>query len=199
VCLLSRPQVSNPEPAVYKDVFRCAYASAELAFVFTVDRAAREHTEAQNALAWAMVLIPADLAARTPRSGGWSVAANLAHLVVYEERIAVPVLEAAARGEDGAGSVPSVDEEWLARDSELLATQPFPDIVARYRTVASKHGELVTSFDDASFNVPLCSLWTEPLNGALVPAGWVAKKSLQHTWEHGHTVIRAGWIATVPR
>jgi DinB family protein len=170
-----------------------------LAHVFTVDRAAREHAEAQSALAWAIQLIPADLAARTPRSGGWSVAANLAHLVVYEERIAVPVLEAAVRREDGAGSVPSGDEDWLARDSETLAKDPFREIVARYRASALRHAELLTSFDDASFNVPWCSLWSEPLDGALVSAGWVAKKSLQHTWEHGHTVIRAGWLAAVQR
>ena len=91
-------------------VARRAYRSEELAFVFTVDRAVRETRRRRARSTGPFLIIPPDLAARTPGSGGWSVAANVAHLVLYEERIAIPLLEAAAHGEDGAGSVPSGDE-----------------------------------------------------------------------------------------
>src|SRR3954463_5660531 len=54
----------------------------------------------------------------------WSVAQNLAHLAVYEEQVAAPILEALAAGTDATAAVISViegdyDELWqhLAAES----------------------------------------------------------------------------------
>jgi DinB family protein len=160
---------------------------------FTLSAAVREMAAAQDALAWALPLISETAAHKVRQPGDWSIAMNLAHLVVYEERIAVPVLAALAAGADDHG-LASGDEDWLERDSEKLGGESYAAVRERYRTIAGRHLDQLRAFDEEGFNTPRCSLWASDL-GVLVPAGWVAKKSVQHTWEHGHTLIRAGWIA----
>jgi DinB family protein len=160
---------------------------------FTPGAAVREMGAAQDALAWALPLISEAAAHKVRRPGDWSIAMNLAHLVVYEERIAVPVLAALADGADSHG-VTSGDEDWLERDTEKLGGDSYAAVRDRYRSIARRHLDQLQAFDEETFNAPRCSLWASD-NGVLVPAGWVAKKSVQHTWEHGHTLIRAGWIA----
>jgi len=173
----------------------CPYA-AVVSPVLSVERALSEHAAAQEALAWAIPLITVEAAARAPVRGGWSVAQNLAHLVVYEELIALPILGASLRHEDGARYVRSFSEDWFAPESESLATAAFPQLLTRYDMGERRHAELLAQFDDEKFNTPLCSAWPVP-GGRLVSAGWVAKKSLQHTWEHGNVLLRAGWMALV--
>jgi hypothetical protein len=163
---------------------------------FSVDAARRELAAAQEALSWALPLISDEdaHAARTPSD--WSAATNLAHLVIYEERIAVPVLLAATHARDGAADVRSGDEGWLVHDAEALGREPFLGIIGRYRAIVARHADLLASFDDDTFNRPICSLWQAApaySGGRSVPAGWIAKKSAQHTWEHGHALLRAGW------
>src|SRR5262245_37925029 len=58
----------------------------------------------------------ADHPAVASRTDRWGVAMNLAHLAVYEERVAAPVLEALADGGDGRGAVASAGEGWLNRE-----------------------------------------------------------------------------------
>jgi hypothetical protein len=87
--------------------------------------------------------------------------------------------------------VVSGDENWLAREAESLGDATVRE---RYQSIMSRHLEQLEAFDENTFNAPLCSLWAEGI-GVLVPAGWVAKKSVQHTWEHDHTLIRAGWVS----
>jgi hypothetical protein len=53
---------------------------------FSVGAAVREMGAARDAIEWALPLI-SDAAAHAVRKPDWSVATNLAHLVVYEERI----------------------------------------------------------------------------------------------------------------
>jgi len=162
--------------------------------LYAVETAIREHSEAQRVLAWAFPLIT-DAPIPSVAPGDWSVAMNLAHLALYEERVAIPVLAAASRREDAAVTVGSSNEGPLEGSARALADGDFASVVRRYEDAARAHAELLARFDDASFNEPRCSLWSPRLG--LVCAGWVAKKSLQHTWEHGHTVIRQAFILTV--
>lgn len=164
--------------------------------LFSVDAARRESAATQESLFWALSLISDADAHLAARPSDWPAATNLAHLVIYEERIAVPVLRAATQGRDGAADVVSGEEGWLVHDAEALGRESFPEIVGRYRAIVTRHAELLAAFDDGAFNQPICSLWqTAPAysGGRLVPAGWIAKKSAQHTWEHGHSLLRAGW------
>lgn len=161
---------------------------------FSPSGAVREMAAVQDALSWALPLISEAAAHAVRQPGDWSVGTNLAHLVVYEERIALPVLAALAEGEDGRDRVVSGDEGWLARQAELLGEEPYAAVRERFQTIIRRHLEQLEAFDEEAFNAPLCSLWASGL-GVPVPAGWVAKKSVQHMWEHGHTLIRAGWVA----
>jgi hypothetical protein len=42
----------------------------------------------------------------------WTVSMNLAHMVLYEERLAVPMLESLAEGNDGTDRVQSIAERF---------------------------------------------------------------------------------------
>ena len=161
---------------------------------FSPSAAVREVGAARDALSWALPLISEAAAHAVRQPGDWSVGTNLAHLVIYEERIALPVLAALAEGKDGRDRVVSGEENWLAREAESLGEEPFAAVRERFQTIIRRHVEQVEAFDEEAFNAPLCSLWASGF-GVLVPAGWVTKKSVQHLWEHGHTLIRAGWVA----
>ena len=161
---------------------------------FSPSAAVREVGAARDALSWALPLISEAAAHAVRQPGDWSVGTNLAHLVIYEERIALPVLAALADGKDGRDRVVSGEENWLAREAESLGEEPFAAVRERFQTIIRRHVEQVEAFDEDAFNAPLCSLWASGF-GVLVPAGWVTKKSVQHLWEHGHTLIRAGWVA----
>lgn len=155
---------------------------------------------AHDALFWALPLISDEDAHVAATPSDWPAATNLAHLVIYEERLAVPVLLAAAKGHDGASDVVSGEEGWLVHDAEALGRERFPEIIGRYRAIVARQAELLTVFDDDTFNRPICSLWQSApaySGGRLVPAGWIAKKSAQHTWEHGHSLLRSGWRNSV--
>ena len=160
---------------------------------FSTSAAVRELGAAHDALSWALPLISEAAAHAVRQQGDWSVGTNLAHVVIYEERIAVPVLAALAAGEDGRDRVKSGDEDWLVREAELLGEEPYATVRERFETIIRRHLEQLEAFDEDAFNAPLCSLWSGRF--PLVPAGWVTKKSVQHIWEHGHTLIRAGWVA----
>jgi DinB superfamily len=161
---------------------------------FSVSAATREMSAARDGLNWALPLISEKAAHAVRQTGDWSVATNLAHLVIYEERIALPVLAALADGEDGRDQVVSGEEDWLAQEAQSLGAAPYSTIREQYQSIINRHLEQLRAFDEETFNAALCSLWAEDVGG-LVPAGWVTKKSVQHTWEHGHTLIRAGWVS----
>src|SRR4051812_46038040 len=59
-------------------------------------------------LEWASSMVPPPWTHDVPPTappGAWSVAMNLAHLITYEEQLALPVLRAMAQGSDGEGVV----------------------------------------------------------------------------------------------
>ena len=121
---------------------------------------------------------------------------NVAHLVVYEEELANPILASLAAGGDGSAAVRPNLLAWWEPDAKAIASEPLDLLVPRLRAARERHIELVASFDDAAFNKPVCPVfgarWHE---GALHPPGWVASKTWQHTLEHGNAVLRAGLFA----
>ncbi len=73
--------------------------------------------ESLAAVLYAVSISPASWHYRPPSDdpdlvwlGSWSVAQNLAHLAVYEEQVAAPILTAIAAGRDAAHEVNSVIE-----------------------------------------------------------------------------------------
>lgn len=127
---------------------------------------------------------------------GWSVAQNLAHLAIYEERLGAPLLEDLACGGDGTGiglSTPREDQflaEW-----ESLAQKPIETILARLHAARARHVAALMSFTEARFNAPVTTFFPPAYGRERYPAGWVAAKTVQHTWEHGNTVLRVALFA----
>jgi hypothetical protein len=121
--------------------------------------------------------------------GSWSVADNLAHLAIYEEQIAAPILEAIREGRDESSEVVSVLESDYEALWQVLSKSPLDDIAARFSAARRRQIEAISSMDDALFHARSTSLWHE-----LTPAGhsaaWVAAKTFQHTWEHGNSILQ---------
>lgn len=163
--------------------------------VFAPDEVARLLDESLAALTWALGKVPERLHATPPRHAPgkpapWSVALNLAHMAVYEERLAGPVLADMAAGGDGSGAAPSGAEDWFERGAEDLSRELVAAIVARLH--AARHGQIesVRRFTATHFNTPATPLWGGR-QGPLQSAGWVAAKTIQHTWDHGNMVMQA--------
>src|SRR5438552_1593959 len=96
---------------------------------YRVEEVAAHLAGSLRTVEWAVAQVPEQWHHRSP--GGvspvfpadtWGAAMNLAHLTVYEERVAAPVLEALAVGGDARDAVPSSGEGWLLREAEEVAT-----------------------------------------------------------------------------
>jgi hypothetical protein len=122
--------------------------------------------------------------------GAWSVAMNLAHMTVYEEALAAPVVEAIVAGGDGEGVIPSADEGWLLRGAGAIAGQPLDALAARLRVARERQIRAIESCSPAAFNQPATPLWSGRNGGRPLSVGWVVTKTLQHTWEHGNSIMR---------
>ena len=131
---------------------------------------------------------------------GWSIATNVAHLAVYEQRLAAPVLDDLAAGGDGTGphvGVPSGGEDWLLAATIELAESPLEAVVERLRTARRRQIAAVRAMDIEALNAPRTPLWQRP-GAPRDSAGWVAAKTVQHTWEHGTTISQIALFAPRP-
>lgn len=148
-----------------------------------------------HALRWATGIIPPVWAHR-PDGGGWSAATNLAHLLVYEEQVSVPVVEDLLRGEDGTAAVIDGSEGWLAQASESLGSADLGSLALRWEAARARLIAAVRAFRDDDFNAPTCAVTTPMFRDiGLHPAGLVVLKANQHTWEHGNAILRTARLA----
>jgi hypothetical protein len=159
---------------------------------FSVQETLDRLTKSLETLEWALSGVPPQWLYR-PLTGEWSVARNVAHLAVYEDFLAAPVLEDLAAGGDGTVVTVPPAPEWDA--SELaLAEDRMEEALALLRTARQRQVEAARRFDDERFNEPLCPIWAQ-VPGDRHPAGWVATKTVQHTWEHGNAALQAALFA----
>ena len=121
--------------------------------------------------------------------GTWSVAENLAHLAVYEEHVAAPILEAIVAGRDAAEDVNSVIESDYEAHWQALSKSPLNEIAQRLSGARSRQVDAVSAMSDDLFHAPTTTLWTDVLAADGHSAAWVAAKTLQHTWEHGNSIL----------
>ncbi len=166
------------------------------------DTVLRQLGEAMKTLDWAVSLVPEGWSHRSPygrlsrEEGAWSVAMNLAHLTLYEERLPATVLESLLRGGDG------VSDTWFKEPSPYeqpameLAAIPVPEILSRLRAAHEKGVELAHRFPEAAWSAPSTAAWGSM---GLGPTRWsparVLSKSLQHTWEHGNAILKVAFFA----
>ncbi len=122
----------------------------------------------------------------------WGVAMNLAHLATYERRLAAPVLEELVAGRDGRAAAPSGDEDWFSRETQELSEQPLPEIWSELRVARERQIAAVGDCSLAALNAALTPLWG---GGQLQSAGWVAWKTVQHSWEHGTPIMQTALFA----
>ena len=117
------------------------------------------------------------------------MADNFAHLAVYEEQIAAPILEAIREGRDASSEVTSVLESDYENLWQAVSKSPLDDIAARLWAARHRQIDAISSMDDARFHARSTTLWHE-----LTPAGhsaaWVAAKTFQHTWAHGNSLLQ---------
>jgi hypothetical protein len=165
---------------------------------FRIEETVARLRDSLATLEWAAAMIPGRWTHTLRESyppDAWSAAMNLAHLVVYEEQVAAPVLEALAAGGDGASATRSAMESWFLKDAEAIAGEPVPALLQRLRSARARQIATIESFDEARFNTPVCALWGASHSGPLRPAGWIAAKTFQHTWEHGNAILRVALFA----
>lgn len=173
-------------------------ASQSSGLTFSIEETARLLEESFRTIEWAVARLPEQWEHSSPAGvagfdeGSWSVAMNLAHLAVYEERLGLPMLAALASGGDGVAVVQTPREDAFIREAEELGSAPVAQIMQRLRAARQQEVALVRAFPPERFNVPATSLWgrTKRFGADLHSAGWVAAKSFQHTWEHGNALLR---------
>lgn len=122
----------------------------------------------------------------------WDVTMNLAHLAAYERRLAAPVLEEIVAGGDGRAAAPSGDEDWFSRETQELSERPLLEIWSELRVARERQIAAVGDCSSAALNAALTPLWG---GGQLQSAGWVAWKTVQHTWEHGTPIMQTALFA----
>lgn len=163
---------------------------------FSVQETADRLRQSLDTVEWAVSRIPSAYTHRLPEgspTGEWSAAMNMAHLIVYDEEIANPVLAALADGGDAVGATKSHLEQWFQPDAEAIASDPILALAGRFASAHKRHIEIVESFSDERFNTPVTPLFTR--GETLRAPGWIATKTFQHTWEHGNALLRLALFA----
>lgn len=122
--------------------------------------------------------------------GSWGVAMNLAHLIAYEEQLAMPIIAAMAAGGDGHDAVPNGGETWLLDIATPLAAEPLAALASRWRAARERQIAIIESMPLDRFNAPKTMLFSARSGGQPHPVSWVATKTFQHTWEHGNAILR---------
>lgn len=163
---------------------------------FGVEATVRRLQESLETLLWGISLVPEQWQYEPPPFGRgperpWSAVMNLAHLVEYEELVAAPVLQELTSGRDGTRVVSFADAGPFERLREALSREPLERLMARLRAARQAQIAAVRSFTDSSLNSATTPLWGEPVHSA----GWVAAKTVQHTWEHGNSIVQVGLFA----
>lgn len=127
----------------------------------------------------------------------WSVAMNVAHVVVYEECMGAPLIEALAAGGDGAGAIRSDLEQVFLPEAQKLSSEPIEELLERLRAARDRQIAAVVSIDTVRFNAAVTPLFSGPRHGGgrLHSPAFVATKTFQHTWEHGNAILRMALFA----
>jgi hypothetical protein len=94
---------------------------------FSVRETAGRLRQSLETVEWAVRRIPPAYSHEMPEgmvADEWSAAMNLAHLIVYDEEIANPVLASLAEGGDAVGATKSHLEQWFQPEAEAMAPDP---------------------------------------------------------------------------
>ena len=161
---------------------------------FTVKETADRLRDSLATVEWAVSLLTERWSHDLPdhyEPDAWGAAMNVAHLAVYEDVLATPLLASLAAGGDGTDAAASASER--TAEAFAIADQPLPVLLERLRDARKRQIRIVEGYDPERFNVPVAPHWGRlyPRYGSrLHSAAWVATKTFQHTWEHGNAILR---------
>jgi hypothetical protein len=155
----------------------------------------RRLRESLDTVVWASRLVPPAFTHALPEwypKDAWTVAMNLAHLAIYHDGIANPILESLIEGGDGTTKLRSDNENWFLNDALALASDPLDVLVERLTAGRERHIELASAFGPRDWNRRWSPVFNSGIHGSVPHSpAWVANKTFQHTWEHGNTMLRA--------
>lgn len=146
-------------------------------------------TSSAEAFVWAVEQMPEERRwTGTPRHPDeWPVARHVFHLLSYERRLALPSMriwhnETFERDETYAEDLAWESTEWAKG-------QKLPAMLTAFRQVRAEQVALLATYDEANWQRALPTpAWGE------VTLLWVLTKTLQHTFEHTHDVLRMGLL-----
>ncbi len=154
----------------------------------------RRLRESLETVVWSARLVPTQFTHALPAwypDDAWTVAMNLAHLAVYHDAIANPVLESLVEGRDGTTKIRSDNENWFLNDAIAMAGDPLESLLERLAAGRERHVELVSAFAPADWNRRWSPVFNTGAHGTVPHSpAWVANKTFQHTWEHGNAILR---------
>jgi|SRR5579883_2154087 len=144
-------------------------------------------TSSAEACIWALEQLPEERRWTAPprHPNEWPAARHIFHLLSYERRLALPSMRI-WRGEPFEREE-TYQEDITWEDAEWAKGQSLPAMLADFRQVRGEQIALLATYDEASWQRVLSTpAWGE------VTLLWVLTKTLQHTFEHTHDMLRIG-------
>lgn len=135
--------------------------------------------EGADAFLWAVEQVPAERRDLDPARGHgeWSVRRHIFHMVYYERHIALPSMR------QWLGD-PIVSGEDLDEDAAWRTAPSLEDLLSAFLSVRAEQIALLPQIPLPVWEEPRPALW-----GTVTPR-WIVTKTLQHTAEHTHDVLR---------
>jgi hypothetical protein len=150
-------------------------------------------TSSADAFLWSIEQIPAERRwlASPHHPEEWSAARHLFHLLSYERRLALPSMHIWLGETFERDKTYKEDAAW--ENAEWAKGQDLPAMLSTFRQVRAEQIALLTEYDAQSWQRVLPTPgWGE------VTLCWTLTKTLQHTFEHTHDVLRMGLFWDFP-
>lgn len=147
---------------------------------------ARQLAAGLELFVWAVGQMPAHLLRVPPprHPDDWPVARHVFHLTHYERTLALPSM----RQWDGGPPPESfgIEQDAAREEAAWYAARetPLGEMIDQLQHVRNEQIQLARAFAGAAWDDPRDALWGR------VPLAWVVTKTLQHTAEHTHDVLR---------
>jgi hypothetical protein len=147
----------------------------------------RTHIQSSaDAFVWAALqLRPADRFSLPPEPGylgTWPAARHVWHVTGYERCLVLPAMQAWLEG------APSTALDWLDEDADWDSAQPLSMecLLDDFHSIRREQVALLEPLAAADWTAPRPTVWGDK------SLAWIVTKTLQHTWEHGDTLLRMG-------
>lgn len=118
-----------------------------------------------------------------------SVRTLVAHMAIYEERLAV-LAQRHLAGVEPVAEPFSTRMTPLRPEIDELAARPIGDGLERLETAVADHADIVAGMTPDRFTATGSDFWNVDRWGVRESAAWVCGKSIEHLMEHGYVIAR---------